>query len=46
MRAGRPLTASAGFGSYDRSMKRPEDLLAAADAALYRAKAKRTRAAG
>ena len=33
-----PLTVSAGIAEYDDTMKRPDDLLEAADRALYRAK--------
>lgn len=35
---GRPLTVSAGVAVYDRTMHLPDDLVAAADRALYRAK--------
>jgi diguanylate cyclase (GGDEF)-like protein len=40
----RPIGVSAGFAQFVPEMKRPEDLLAAADQALYRSKAKRFRA--
>lgn len=42
--AGRePLTVSAGIASYQPDMRHPPDLVAAADAALYRSKAERPR---
>jgi diguanylate cyclase (GGDEF)-like protein len=40
----RPIGVSSGFAEYIPEMKRPEDLLAAADQELYRSKAKRFRA--